>query len=186
MLHKTFEEMGIPAGYGFKQLLYCSIADTLIVQTQPVQGWRPERLYARKQQEERYAPIGLPGDLISQDDPVVCAGHPLLAYNTMSHSFRADAEGKELHGANWEAIRVVDLSTRQETHVVDRETLHLADPETEVWISQVLSFAQNAESLHVVAAFSRDKGLTTNYYVAELHLPTGLVRPIAQLPAAFL
>ena len=185
MLHKNFQEMGIPAGYGFKHLLYCAAADTLIVQTQPLQGWRPERLYARKVQDERYRPIGSPEKLVSQEYPVTCPGHPLLAYNTLTHSFRSDEEGNEQHGADWQAVRVIDLVTQAESFVVDRETLHLADLETRVWISSLLSFTDHSDCLHVVAAFTRNQA-AVNHYVSELHLPSGLVRPIAQLPAAFL
>ena len=184
MLHKSFEEMGIPAGYGFKNLLYCAAADTLVVQLEPLQGWRPERLYLRSNGSEQYDLLGEPEEMISQDDPVVLCAHPLLAYNTLRHSFSNDAGGAELHGADWEAVHVFDLRSKAETHVVDRETLHLPDQNIDVWISRVLGFADH-ECLHVVSAFSRDK-LLMNYYVSELHLPTGLVRPLVNLPAAFL
>jgi hypothetical protein len=186
MQQKNFEEMGIPSGYGFRNLLYCVAADVLIVQTQPLQGWRPDRLYARPIGAERYEPIGSPDELVSQDDPVVSCAQPLLAYNTMRHSFRPDEEGNELHGANWEAIRVLDLRTRTEAHVIDQETLHLPDRNLEVWITSVLGFADSHECLHVVAGFSREYPANISHYVSELHLPTGLVRPIVNLPATFL
>jgi hypothetical protein len=185
MLHKSFEEMGIPAGYAFRNLLYCASADVLIVQTQPLQGWRPDRLYTRPSGAERYEPIGTPDELISQDDPVVSCSRPLLVYNTMRHSFRPDEQGNERHSANWEAVRVFDLRSGREKHVVDRETLHLPDRNLDVWISRLLGFADSHECLHVVASFSRDKS-AINYYVSELHLPTGLVRPLINLPATFL
>jgi hypothetical protein len=186
MLHKSFEEMGIPSGYGFRKLLYCASAGVLIVQTQPLQGWRPDRLLARSSSAERYEPIGTPDEVVSQDDPVVSCSHPLLAYNSMRHSFRLDEEGKELHAATWEAVRVLDLTGGRETHVVDRETLHLPDRTLDVWIVSLLGFADSHECLHIVAGFSREYPSNISHYVSELHLPSGLVRPLVNLPAAFL
>ncbi len=184
-MHKSFDEMGIPKGYGFKRLLFCAPANTLVVEIEALSHWRPARLYSRASGVERYEPIGTPSELLSQEDPAVSLSHPLLAYNTLRNSFTIDAEGNELHSGNWEAIRVCDLSAGKEVHVVDRETLHLPDRNTEVWIPHLLSFTPNPETLHVVAAFRRDQP-HVNYYVSELHLPTGLVRPITSLPAAFL
>jgi hypothetical protein len=185
MHSKSFEEMGIPAGYTFSTLLYCPPADTLIVRAQATRGRGPDRLYARSVGGERYELIGTPDESISQEDPTVLCSHPLLAYNTLHHSIQSGEAGNEWPGANWEAVRVLNLRTRSETHVVDRETLHLPDQNIDVWVSRLLSFADSHECLHVVAGFSRDK-LEINYYVSELHLPTGLVRPIVNLPAVFL
>ena len=186
MFGKSFEEMGIPPGYGFKQLLFCPAADTLIVQTQSFPNWRPERLYARSIGEERYEPIGVPADMISQEYPIVAHSHPLLAYNTLLNSFSLDSEGKELHAGQWQAIRIVDLKSRSESHVLDKETLHLPDRATEVWVERLLAFAEHADVLHVVAAMKRSSSFTVERYVSELHLSSGLVRPLVNLPASFL
>lgn len=178
--------MGIPPGYGFKQLLFCPAADTLIVQTQSFENWRPERLYVCSIGGERYEPISAPAELVSQVYPIVAPSHPLLAYNTLLNSFQLDAEGNELHGGYWQAIRVVDLRARTETHVIDKETLHLPDRNTEVWVESLLAFAEHSDVLHVVAAMKRGSSFTVERYVSELHLSSGLVRPLAQLPASFL
>lgn len=185
MQSKSFEEMGLPAGYAFGNLLYCSPADTLIVQAQPRNGHGPDRLYTRSAGSERYEAIVAEHDLISQEDPAVLCSHPLLAYNTLRHSLQSGEAGNGWPGANWEAVRVLDLTTRTERHMVDRETLHLPDPDLDVWVVRLLGFADSHERLHVVAGFSRDKS-TINYFVSELHLLTGLVRPMVNLPATFL
>ena len=186
MFGKSFEEMGIPAGYGFKQLLFCAAADTLIVQTQAITNWRPERLYFRSVGGERYEPVGAPAELVSQVYPIVAPSHPLLAYNTLLNSFNLDAEGNELHGANWQGVHVVDLRSRAETYVIDKETLHLPDRDTEVWVESLLAFAEHPDVLHLVAAMKRGSSFKVERYVSELHLSSGLVRPLANLPAAFL
>jgi hypothetical protein len=178
--------MGIPPGYGFKKLLFCDQANLLVAHTQSLKNWRPERLFGRPIGSERYHSIAPPAEMISQDDPVLSPSHPLLAYNTMLHTLRLDGGGNELHGAAWEAVRVIDLRADTETHFIDRETLHLPDRETEVWVSQLLAFGERPETLHIVAAFKRHDSSFMEYYVAELHLQSGLVRPLVNLPAAFL
>jgi len=185
-MHKNLQELGISPGYGFRKLLFCAQASILVVQAQPTGGWRPDRLFARPVSGERYQPLGAPAEMVSQEDPVLSPSHPLLAYNTELHSFRLDEEGNEQHFGNWKAIRVLDLSTGSETHVVDRETLHLPDSETEVWVSRLLSFAERAETVHIVAAVRRRDAYTVDYYVSELHLSSSLIRPLAHLPAVFL
>lgn len=186
MLHTSFEQMGIPPGYGFRSLLFCGQASMLVLQARAIEGWRPDRLFARAASGERYEPLGAPGEMLSQEDPVLSPSHPLLAYNTFLHSFGIDAAGEEQHFGNWEAIRVLDLHTWKETHVVDKETLHLPDRELKVWIASLLSFTDKPETLHVVAGFKRSDAMSADYYVSELHLPTGLVRPLVCLPAVFL
>lgn len=185
MQYKSFEEMGIPSGYAFRNLLYCSPADVLIAQAEPRSGQGPNRLYYRPAGSDRYEPIGAPDELISQEDPTVLCSHPLLAYNTLRHSLQSGEAGNNWPGTNWDAVRLLDLRSMTEKHIVDHETLHLPDRNIDVWIARLLGFADSHECFHVVAGFSRDKA-TINYYVSELHLPTGLVRPIVNLPATFL
>jgi hypothetical protein len=124
--------------------------------------------------------------MVSQEDPVLSSSHSLLAYRTEVHSFRADEEGNEQHFGNWEAIRVIDLRLGSETHVVDRETLHLPDRETEVWVLRLLSFAEQIAMVYIIAAMRRRDAVAVEHYVSELHLPSGIVRPLANLPAVFL
>ncbi len=86
MLNRSFEEMGIPPGYGFKQLLFSPVANTVVVQTQSAgHNWRPERLYFRKAESDKYRNIGEPGDLTSQEFPFAHPSKPLLAYNSLQH-----------------------------------------------------------------------------------------------------
>ncbi len=178
--------MGIPHGYGLRNLLFCARANILVVQARPTDGWRPDRLFVRPVSGERYQPLGTPAEMVSQEDPVLSSAGPLLAYKTEVHSFRIDEKGNELHSANWETTRVLDLSTGSETHVVDRETLHLPDSNTEVWVSRLLSFAERADTVHIVAAIRHRDAYVVDYYISELHLSSSLVRPLAPLPAAFL
>jgi hypothetical protein len=89
MLNRSFQEMGIPPGYGLKELLFSPVANALVVQMQPSGGnWRPERLYFRHTTSDKYRPIiGEPDHLTSQEFPFVQPTKPLLAYNSMQHRF---------------------------------------------------------------------------------------------------
>jgi hypothetical protein len=80
----------------------------------------------------------------------------------------------------------VDLRSGIESHIVDKETLHLPDSDTEVWIDSLLGFAALPQTLHVTAALKRGQSYHVDRYVSELHLSSGLVRPLAKLPASFM
>lgn len=185
-LHRSFKEMGIPAGYGRKQLLFCPAAETLVVQVESVGNWRPERLLMRAITSERYTPVGSPADMVSQEDPVVSNSKPLLAYNGMLHKFDIGPEGEERHFGEWESLKVIDLIAGSEAATIDRQSIHFADGVTDGWISSILSFAGESDALHVVAAMSRDRRQTMEYHLSELHLQSGVLHSIANLPAIFL
>jgi hypothetical protein len=187
MLHDSFEDVGIPPGYGFKQLLYCPAANVLVVQTQSwSNSWRPERLYFRDIGAPRYTAIGTPTDLVSQEFPVVAISRPLLAYQSNVHTLELDGQGIERHGASWKSVTVFDLKARNELDVIDTQLVRFPEGVSDAWISSLLSFGESGDILHVVAALSRDGRLSFEYQVAELDLKTRVVRPLATLPAVFM
>ena len=112
MWSRSFQEMGIPQGYGFKQLLFSAAANALVVQTQSAEkNWLPERLYFRHIDSDRYSPVGQPSDLVSQDYPFVHPSKPLIAYNCLEHHFSVDAQGEEHHGADWDSLIIYKLES---------------------------------------------------------------------------
>jgi hypothetical protein len=101
MFAKSFEEMGIPQGYGFKQLLFSPVANSLVLQTcSAMDNWRPERLFYRRLDWDRYRIIANSDHLISQESPFLHSSKPLLAYVSKQHQFLLDEEGKESHFGN--------------------------------------------------------------------------------------
>ena len=81
MFGKTFEEMGIPPEYAFRQLLFSPVANALVLQVGSGRdNWRPERLYFRHSEWDKYPLIGNPGDLVSQDSPFVHSSRPLQLF----------------------------------------------------------------------------------------------------------
>ncbi len=187
MPHKSFEDVGIPPEYAFKRLLFCAPADTLVVQTRTrTRQWRPERLLYRHTRSQRYVPVGRPGEMVSQDDPVVSPSSTLLAYNTNVHKFEPDAEGIERHSADWECLRIFDLSAGVERQVIDKSMLSIPAGTTRGWISKLLSFAEPSDALHVVVALCDDPQGSVDYHVAALNVRTADLRLLALLPAVFM
>lgn len=183
MFPTSFEEMGIPVGYGFKQLLFSPVANALVVQTCSVRdNWRPERLFFRHLAWDRYRIIGNPDDLVSQESPFLHSSKPLLAYISTQHVFLLDAEGKERHHGNWHGLHIVNLENGSETLSVREESMTLPAGTQRGWICEIVSFGDSG--LFVKAALSKNKALF-EYFVAELDAAQN-VKPIAALPAVFI
>jgi hypothetical protein len=139
MWNRSFQEMGIPSGYGFKQLLFTPVAHALVVQTQSAEkNWRPERLYFRHIDASQYTPIGQPGDLVSQEYPFLHPDKPLIAYNCLKHQFSVDAQGDERHGADWDSLNIYNLQTGMGVEQINQETLSLPPGIARGWISTLV------------------------------------------------
>jgi len=175
--------MGIPAGYSFKQLLFCPVANALVLQTCSARdNWRPERLLFRHLTWERYRLVGNPDDLISQESPFVHPSKPLLAYVSAQHQFSLDEEGKERHSGNWNRLHIVNLESGSEALSVSEKSITLPAGTKRGWICEIVSFGDSG--LFVKVALSKNETLV-EYFVAELDAVQN-VRPIAALPAVFM
>jgi hypothetical protein len=184
MLNKSFEEMGIPPGYGFKQLLYSPVVNTMVAQTQSAgRNWCPERLYFRRAASDVYRSIGKPGDLISQEFPFLHPSKPLLAYNSMRHRFTLDAEGKERHSGDWDSLIVFNLESEAEVASISQDTLHWPPGVVKGWISRIVAFGD--AGLFVQAGLSENVS-RMDYFVAEVDFTLRVLKPIAALPATFM
>jgi hypothetical protein len=180
----SFQGMGIPPGYGFKKLLFSPVANVLVVHAQSAaNNWRPERLYFRHASQETYRLICEPGDLHSQECPVVHPSKPLLAYNLMEHRFAIDAKGEELHSAEWGSIRVFNLETGTEVASVCQRTLQWPAGTARGWISEIVQFCELG--LFVCAGLSTNPA-RMDYFVASLDLGGCTLKPIVPLRGVFM
>ena len=185
MLNRSFEEMGIPPGYGFKQLLFSPAASALVVQAQSSgKNWRPERLYFRHIDSDKYNSIGLPADLISQDFPFVHPTKPLLAYNCLKHRFSVDASGEERHSGDWDSLNLYDLKSEVQVESINRERLAFPPGIERGWISALVGFSDLG--LFVQAGLTKEGSNRMDYVVAELDLSRHVLKPIVPLPATFI
>jgi hypothetical protein len=184
MLNRSFQEMGIPPGYGFKQLLFSPAASALVVQAQSAgKNWRPERLYFRHIESDEYKSVGQPADLISQDYPFVHPSKPLLVYNSSKHRFSVDAQGEERHGADWDSLNLYNLESGMEVESINRETLNLPPGIVRSWITTIVAFSDSG--LFVQAGLSKECS-RMDYVVAELDMGQHVLKPIVVLPATFI
>jgi len=184
MWNRSFQEMGIPLGYGFKQLLFSSCANAVVVQAQSAgNNWRPERLYFRLGDSEKYKPIGQPDSLVSQEFPFVHPSKPLLAYNCLKHKFSLDAQGEERHSADWHSLNVYDLASGAEIDIVNQETIVLPEGIVKGWISTIVAFTDLG--LFVQAGLSKESS-RMDYVIAEVSVPTHVLKPVVALPATFM
>jgi len=176
--------MGIPSGYGFKQLLFSPVANTVVVQAQSAgNNWRPERLYFRHAASDKYRSIGEPGDLASQEFPFVHSSKPLLAYNSMQHRFILDAQGEKRHCGDWDSVKLFNLQLGAEVDSIGPDTLHLPPGIVRGWISKLVGFGDSG--LFVQAGLSKDAS-RMDYVVAEVDLETRTLKPVVVLPATFI
>jgi len=184
MFNKSFEEMGIPSGYGFKELVFSPVANALVVQMQSAgNSWRPERLYFRQLSSDKYRNIGEPGDLTSQEFPFVHSSKPLLAYNSMQHRFTLDAQGEEQHSGDWDSLKLFNLELGVEIDSINEDNLHLPTGVVRGWISDIVAFGDSG--LFVKAGLSKDRS-RMDYVVAEVDVVQRSLKPIVTLPATFI
>lgn len=183
MLPTTFQEMGIPVGYGFKQLLFSPLANCVVLQACSVSdNWRPERIFFRRSDWDKYRILGNPADLVSQESPFIHPSKPLLAYNSQQHVFSLDGEGRERHAGDWHSLEVVSLEDGSAVRSVNYDTLRLPAGFMRGWICEIVAFAD--AGLFVHAALSHT-GESFGYYVAELD-DSLMLKPLFQLPAVFM
>ena len=171
MFSKSFEEMGIPQGYGFKQLLFSPVANALVLQTcSAMDNWRPERLFYWHLAWDRYRIIADPDHLISQESPFLHSSKPLLVYVSAQHQFSLDEEGREFHSGNWHGLHIVNLESGSETQLVSEESTTLPSGTERGWICEIVSFGDSG--LFAKAAFSKN-ATAVEYFVAEHYLFCG-------------
>ena len=183
MFPTTFQDMGIPAGYAFKQLLFNPTANVLVLQTCSAEdNWRPERLYFRQTEWDKYRLVGSPGDLVSQESPFVHPSKPLLAYNSLQHKFSMDADGQEQHHGDWHSLQIFSFESGSVTRSITPDTLRLPVGFTRSWICEIVAFGDSG--LFVKASLSKS-GSSFGYFIAELDVEQNL-KPLFELPAVFM
>ncbi len=183
-MFKSFQDMGIPSGYGFKQLLFSPAVNILVVQTCSAgHDWRPERLYFRHADSGGYRKIGAPDDFTSQESPFAHSSKPLLAYNSMQHHFTVDAEGKQRHSGDWDSLNIFNLESGVEVASIKQDSLRLPTGLVRGWIADIVAFGD--AGLFVKAGLSVN-GTRMDYFIAEVDFAERTLTTVASLPATFM
>jgi hypothetical protein len=183
MFPTTFQDMGIPAGYAFKHLLFSPTANVLVLHACSAEdNWRPERLYFRQTVWNKYRLVGNPGDLVSQESPFVHPTEPLLAFNSLRHEFLLDTDGQEQHHGDWHSLQLLSLESGSVIRSITPDTLRLPVGVTRGWICEIVAFG--AAGLFVKAGLSKNESSIV-YCIAELDVEQNL-KPLFELPAVFM
>lgn len=183
-MFKLFDQMGIPSGYGFKQLLFNPALNTLVVQAQSADNdWRPERLYFRRADSQEYRQIGDPGELISQEFPFIHPSKPLLAYNSIQHRFTLDTQGKELHSGDWDSLNIFNLESGIEVVSIKQDSLRLPTGVVRGWIASIVAFG---DARLFVSAGLLVNSSRMDYFIAEVDFAERTLKPVTALPGTFI
>jgi hypothetical protein len=183
-MFKSFQDMGIPSGYGFKQLLYSPAVNILVVQTcSSGHDWRPEHLYFRHADSAEYRKIGAPDDFTSQESPFTHPSEPLLAYNSMQHRFTVDAQGKQRHSGDWDSLNVFNLESGVEVASIKQASLRLPTGVARGWIADIVAFVD--AGLFVKAGLSVN-GTRIDYFIAKVNFAQRTLTTVASLPTTFM
>jgi len=161
---RTPKSPGLPSGYIFHRLLYNNAAEMLILELRansPV--LLPTRLFTRHKGNEGYEQIGSPAEDVSYESPVTCESSPVVVFNSLKR-------GKT--GSDWEGVYSFDLNTRELVVCVSPEKLQLSEAHGRLWIPEILSLSEDAQTLYVNVGVERivSGGSIVQYYLAKVDL----------------
>jgi hypothetical protein len=180
-----WEEMGIPKGYGFAQLLFNPPTEILIAELchGHAREFLPNRLFWRRKNEEGYKPLGEAKTNCSQESAVTAASKPVLFFNSLE--IIQENSGRS---GNWDALYTVDLETMTIASAASRRDLRLPAPYTDGWITDLLHSSDDGETLYLAIGMCELNGTTRQniaYYLAQFEIASKNLRTISRLRGSF-
>lgn len=190
-LRKGWSKYGIPSNYAYPELVYNSVAETLIVEVSSVgKQWAPTRLSYRHKNSSTYTQLGTPADDTSYESVVSAANRPLIAFNSLKWTVRLDEEGQKRVAGDWAAAHIYDLKSHQITQTITSENLRSDEQGSRLWVCGLDHLAPGAETLYLRAAqkYGAKDGHSgrAEYFLAELDLHDLTLKKICPLPGTFL
>jgi hypothetical protein len=186
-----WSKYGIPSHYAYPELVYNSVAQTLIVEVSSVgKQWAPTRLFYRHKDSSTYTQLGTPADDTSYESVVSAANRQIIAFNSLKWTVRSDEEGQKRVGGDWAAVHIYDLKSHQITHTITSENLHAGEQGSLLWVCGLDHLAAGADILYVRAGqqHGSKEGHSgrAEYFLAELDLHDLTLKKICPLPGTFL
>jgi hypothetical protein len=172
---------GIPAGYAWPRLLYNPASKTLIFELHGAgKEFLPTRLFLRHKDSEVYEQIGNPAEDVSYESPVTCDKQPIVVFNSLKWD-------RKRHGGDWAGVCCFDLTTRELTVCVCKETLVVSEPHTRAWVSALIFLSDDGQKLYVnIGIENRSRsGSFVNYYLASLDLADNKLELVSPLRDVF-
>lgn len=179
-----WEEQGIEGKPHFKSLLYNESAKTLVAHFQRRAGlkhWIGE-IYTRPLDGKTYHKVAGSTDLVSFEQPVSAASSSLIFFNELQH------RTEDPSGADWSAVRCLDLASERPSTVCAIETLQVPDGCKGIWISSVMSADADGQRLLCRVAFMHavsEIEEQVEYWLCELPVRTAIPRKLCRLHNPF-
>ncbi len=180
-----WQQAGIPAGYGFSQLLYNPPTGIQIVELchGTSERFHPNRLFVRLKGAERYEQLGTPEENCSQESAVTSPGQPILFFNSNRLMIRGDRVS-----GDWDGLYSVDLEKLTIVRCASKETLILPAPYSDCWVTNLLSLSADGKLLYLTIGMCEITGSTRQeiaYYLAQFDVGNGNLETISRLGATF-
>ena len=168
---------GVPVGYTSHRLLYNPASEKLILELRRGGAVHlfPSRVFMRHKDSDAYEQIGRPPEDVCYESPVTCQSQPIVVFN----SVRWGKQG----GGNWDGAYSFNLNSKELTLRLSSETLTLEEPHQRIWITELVSLSEDAETLCVNAGVEKavSNGAVVHYFLSSVNLSDGKLRLLAPL-----
>jgi hypothetical protein len=176
----TWAGLGIPEGYAWPQLVFNPPAETMILQVQGRDIWRPTRLFMKHKDAEKYTQLGTPDETTSYESPVTSLKQPLLAFNVMTR--RKSESGI---GGDWKELQVVDLRTGTVQNSIKHGEVILPEGFEQCSVGDLLAMSDDGGQIYVRALLSNTSQSRIRHVLAMLDLNLKRLDPISTLRGVF-
>jgi hypothetical protein len=169
---------GVPAGYTPRRLLYNAASEMLILELRRagVAHLLPSRLFVRHRDSEVYDQIGNPAEGVCFESAVTCQTKPVVVFNSMKWE-------KPPGGGNWAGVYSFDLKSKVLRLRISPENLSLEEPHLRLWIPELISLSEDADTLHVNVGVKKPflSAAVVHYFLARVNLSDGKLSLLAPL-----
>ena len=102
----------------------------------------------RHKDSDAYEQVGNPPEGMCYESAVTCASQPILAFNSVK--WKQSERGH--WGGNWEGVYSFNLSSKELNLRLSEKNLTLDEPHLRMWITELVSLSEDADSLYVNVA----------------------------------
>lgn len=169
---------GVPDGYTSHGLLYNAASEMLILELRRAGAayLLPSRLFVRHRDSEAYEQIGTPAEGMCFESAVTCKTKSVVVFNSMKWE-------KPPGGGNWAGVYSFDLKSKELRLRISPENLSLEEPHLRLWIPELISLSEDADTLHVNVGVEKPvpSGAVVHYFLARVNLSDGNLSLLAPL-----
>jgi hypothetical protein len=181
----SLDWLGIPAGYIYSNLAYEPIAKLVVAEVRSRslgKAFMPTRLFARRVDENDYAPVVKWESNLSTESVVFAQDGILAAFN----STRYTSIEEDHVGAHWNGVFLWRLDSGQVSPCVDSASVVVPEGFSRGWVTKLMGFSTTRKLLYVQAGLQNaPKDFRVQYYIATLDLENRAIATITELRSTF-